>query len=302
MTVADLLCPVLDHLPGRAKAAVWWPVVEWRYGAGTVTQRARAAGSAAVAAIFGTHRSLLFFPGVPSHLGAVLFKVMCLERLHPTTALSAECGRVWQWQDATKVAATDKLPATAVNCRLLDISKSYVEQVFREVFGRETFVDPTTHDGPLVEKSEENARHDGRILQGPVSAHPGKVYQRVIDNVRDGEAEDIRLPVVGGEIPLVYVKRRPLASRFSNANCAVVIVETCDWLSDDEIRQVLEFSERIGLDCGEIDALRDGPDGELYLIDVNTTPFGPPNGLTSRDTRRALALLRPSYKRLIAEH
>jgi hypothetical protein len=33
----------------------------------------------------------------------------------------------------------------------------------------------------------------------------------------------------------------------------------------------------MGLDYGELDVLRDADDGRLYVVDVNTTPFGPVN-------------------------
>lgn len=36
-------------------------------------------------------------------------------------------------------------------------------------------------------------------------------------------------------------------------------------------------SKGIGLDFGELDIIRDNADGGIYIIDVNKTPWGPPN-------------------------
>ena len=141
-------------------------------------------------------------------------------------------------------------------------------------------------------KTDENGRHDGEIVACPTARRPGYVYQRVIDN-REGESVvDIRAPIVDSVIPFVYLKYRPLASRFGNENARVVMRETGEVLRPEEVAQLLEFSARLGLDYGELDVLRDAHDRLLYVIDANSTPTGPPNGLPRRD--RFTALLRLS--------
>ena len=65
-----------------------------------------------------------------------------------------------------------------LNARCRDISKTHVAAVFAEVFGYALAVDPTTHAGPLVEKSDANSTRDGRVLLGPAgparaAARPG---------------------------------------------------------------------------------------------------------------------------------
>ena len=44
--------------------------------------------------------------------------------------------------------------------------------------------------------------------------------------------------------------------------------------SVEEEEAILDLAARIGLDYGEIDVLRDA-DGEIYVVDVNKTPWWP---------------------------
>ena len=86
----------------------------------------------------------------------------------------------------------------------LDISKSTLDRHHQAVFGYGLNVDPTIHEGPMLEKSEGNAVHDGREIQGPLlpaQLRVGKVYQRIIDNrTENGLFEDLRVVVIQGEV------------------------------------------------------------------------------------------------------
>lgn len=55
-----------------------------------------------------------------------------------------------------------------------------------------------------------------------------------------------------------------------------------------EKEKILAFTEKFGLDYGEVDVLRDNDDGRLYVIDVNNTPFGPPKHLPPEQSWQAL--------------
>lgn len=192
----------------------------------------------------------------------------------------------------------DAAPACTINLRCTDISKSAVSQAFEETFGYGIEVDPTTHQGPIVEKSDANARHDGRVIEAPVAQlDPDCVYQHVIDNAHPGGlVEDIRVPVVGASVPFVYLKYRPLESRFSNENSFVLLRERRDVLSDGEVERILSVCASLGLDCGEIDAVRDRTTSRLYVLDVNKTCYGPPNHLRLLDCYRAIWRLARAFE------
>ena len=97
----------------------------------------------------------------------------------------------------------------ALNANIGDTGKRNVARVFAETFGYGTAVDPTSHLGMCVAKSDANSAHDGRVVNCPiVSADPDLAYEVLVDN-RIGQEEvlDLRVSVVGNELPLVYLKR-----------------------------------------------------------------------------------------------
>ena len=115
--------------------------------------------------------------------------------------------------------------ARLVNFGARDVSKSNVARACAAAFNHPLAVDPRTHIGPAVEKSEINAAHDGRIVQCPTQPLPGRVYQRVVDN-RGADlslVEDLRTCTVGGKPVCVFIKRRPVTKRFQNTNSEVLL-------------------------------------------------------------------------------
>ena len=181
------------------------------------------------------------------------------------------------WHDVTFVrpAAVASLPAPTLNARCLDISKSTVDQLWREVSGRGLSLDPLTTSGPMVVKSEENATHDGRIITGTIQERQtGFVYQRLVDTRVGDHFAYLRPVILDGRIVLTYHKRQPLDDRFGS-HPRTWIAER-DVFSVEEEKALLDLAARIGLDYGEIDVLRDA-DGEIYVVDVNKTPSRPLN-------------------------
>lgn len=179
-----------------------------------------------------------------------------------------------------------------INAGCLDTSKSRVASVFEAVSGRALAVDPAIHDGPYVDKSEANGAHDGVVRTAPTPAAPGRAYQRLIDTVAaDGCVEDLRCPTVGGEIPVVFLKRRPVADRFANHNCDVQLLDPDAVFSAAERRLIKQFCAAFGLDWGGLDVLRDRMTGELWIVDVNKTDMGPPIALPLADKMTAVRRL-----------
>lgn len=182
--------------------------------------------------------------------------------------------------------------AHVLNFDCTDISKSRVAAAFEKVSGHSLAVDPVTFYGRMVEKSELNAAHDGRILEGPLDAAiEGKTYQRLIDNeIPDGLVEDLRACLVGGKPVVVFRKRRPLERRFLNENVQVLLDEPRNCYTPEEISIIEAFAAEIGLDWGGVDVLRDRASGKIFIVDANKTDMGPPVamrlGAKLRATRR----------------
>lgn len=211
----------------------------------------------------------------------------------------------FMFEDAThgRAAAGHDLPVINAACR--DVSKSRVAAVFEQVSGRALGLDPQTWSGPMVAKSEANGAHDGRIVQGPCNAEPGRVHQRLIDTVApDGMVEDLRCPTVNGEVATVFLKRRPAASRFANANAEVRELDPQDVFDDGERALIKDFCQAFGLDWGGVDVLRERASGAIWIVDANKTDMGPPTALPLKQklasARSIGAALRAYCERRIA--
>lgn len=211
---------------------------------------------------------------------------------------------VFQFED--KTTTTNVIPQTKPGARLVnfecnDISKSTVAAAFEAAAGYSLAVDPSTYDGPMVEKSEKNACHDGRIIEGPMDPIPGKSYQRLIDNeIAGGRVEDIRPVICGGKIGIVFLKRRPISRRFMNENSEVEMTTSEKCLSPEEIRIVERFAEEIGLEWGGVDVLRDRHSGKIFIVDANKTDMGPPIALKLGDKLKSTRYMARAFARAFA--
>ena len=205
---------------------------------------------------------------------------------------AASADIVMQFDDSTET--DNSIPTVKEGARLLnfccdDISKTTVAHAFERASGYSLAVDPTTHQGRMVEKSELNAAHDGRVLEGPLDEPlPGKTYQRLVDNeIEGGLVEDLRCCIVAGSPVIVFRKRRPLERRFLNENVQVLLDEPRNCYTADEIGVIERFAAEIGLDWGGVDVLRDRSTGRIYIVDANKTDMGPPVALKLASKLRA---------------
>ena len=161
--------------------------------------------------------------------------------------------------------------ALTINGECRDITKTRVAEVFEDVFGYALAVDPTTHRGRMVCKSEGNGTHDGHIVSGPCAAREGWVYQRVIETENAGYVTDLRCPTVFGKLAVVCRKRRETERRFDNYNADCELLEPKEVFSAEELAKITDFCAAMRLDWGGLDILRDRTDGRIYIVDVNKT-------------------------------
>jgi len=179
-----------------------------------------------------------------------------------------------------------------VNGPCTDISKSPVAQVFQSVFGYSLSLDPSQTRGPYLEKGEDNGIHDAKIRDTPTDPKPGRVYQKLIDNrTSDGTVLDYRCPTVFGDIPLVFLKERPVGKRFANMNSRVRLTSPAACFSAEELSLIKRFCRTMHLDWGGLDILRDAADGRIYIVDVNKTDMGPPLALPIKEKLSAVKTL-----------
>ena len=259
------------------------------------------------------HKTVLFYPQYPSKR-SVLYKLLGILDFNRTNNPNQEYQLVVNWEDTTfrqKFALLDEISASKeiVNYRCSDISKKRVDDVFKEVFGYGTRVNPELYTGKLLQKNDLNAQHDGIELTGPVTNPRNDcIYQIIINNKFDENfVEDIRVPVIGNSLPVAYLKYKPVSRRYGSFltshdfNKDTEIVEPASVFSEEEIQKIKAFTSRFGLDYGELDILRNRDDGKIYIIDANNTPTGPSH--LDKETRtRVLLLLAETFKREFIEN
>mgnify|MGYP001800027900 CR=1 FL=1 len=203
----------------------------------------------------------------------------------------SEADIVFQFDDTTTALHAppkSKPGAKLVNFGCHDISKSNVAEAFERAAGYNLLVDPRTYTGTMVEKSEKNACHDGRILEGPIEPVADKTYQVLVDNeIPGGLIEDLRCCICGGEPAIVFRKRRPIGRRFLNENAEVLLDAPKNCYTEDEIAVISRFADEIGLEWGGVDVLRDNASGKIYIVDANKTDMGPPVALKLGDKLKA---------------
>jgi len=165
--------------------------------------------------------------------------------------------------------------AVQINHRVDDISKDHVAGVFEDVFGYAIRIDPMTHTGPAIRKSNVNGTHDGIVIDCPIDVSELSVdhtYQRLVDSTFNGKtSEDLRIAYVLGKIALVYHKHKPLDDRFGTDYLSVDVKTASDVFSPKEVRLISLFCEKMGLDFGAVDVMRDKHDDRIYIVDVNKT-------------------------------
>lgn len=208
---------------------------------------------------------------------------------------------VMQFDDST---VTNNTPpetpsnATLVNFDCNDISKTLIGDIFEKAAGYDLAVDPSTFTGAMVEKSELNGAHDGRIVVGPMDPIEGKTYQRLIDNeIAGGMVEDLRTCIVAGEPIIVYRKRRLRERRFMNENEEVLLDRIEKVFTKSEIEIIRRFAAGINLDWGGIDVLRDKNTGKIHIVDANKTDMGPPIALPIGGKLRATRRMAKAFSK-----
>jgi hypothetical protein len=258
---------------------------------------------------------ILFAPDYPDREMYALSAIMHRLDYTATRRVEDAFDAAMLWRDATAIQAPAKLEAVAarapvLNLRCLDIGKTRVEAKFRAVFGYDSLVDPRIYEGLCIRKANENARRLDTVVKCPIEEPDSTfVYQKLIDATVDGVQIEYRVPVILGEIPVVYRVGTdlpgdgPLKTR---RRLPPQPIEPEAVFDAGERRRLLDFAARMGLDVGDLDVLRARADGRLYVLDANRTPagFGMLNPFNWRMDERARALdaLAESFDRRLRAH
>lgn len=259
-------------------------------------------GVVAAAARLGRRRRLLIWYAPERPRPWYLLRGVALWAGIGVAGSASAADAAFYFDDVTRAEPPAADAPKRFNFACADISKSHVATVFETVFGYPLRVDPMTATGPIVEKSETNGVHDGRIVAAPIPARAGRVYQRLIDTTDDrGFGYDLRTPCVGGSPVVVWVKTKPAGERFAIHNRKAVLRDPTEVFSPPELEAIRGFNARMGLDWGGLDILRDRANGKIYIVDVNKTDVGPVIALSWRDKITSMGRLATALEALITD-
>jgi hypothetical protein len=241
---------------------------------------------------------VLFSPCLPGVFDYTIVKICERLGLRRKADLTEKTVIAVQWKDSSIVEPIPPISGLRIiNHKCIDITKRAVQTKFAEIFGYALAADPAIPGNRIVRKSNLNATHDGVIFDTPVQAEPGYVYETLIHNqISERFVEDIRVPVIGSQIPFIYLKRRPIEIRFTDKQSFVerTVPENC--FSAPEIELIKIFVESMGADFCELDILRDWKSGLIYIVDVNKTPYSSVMKLSFLEKMRAVDKLATAFE------
>ena len=226
-------------------------------------------------------RNVVFFPSpIDAFLPREIYVAwkalrMCGVRICDTGSSDTDLAIAWhpstQYDLDADTFSKYRVRHAVVNAGCTDIRKSRVDRAFEAVFGYGLPIDPLTHQGVILRKSERNGPHDAVLLDGPLqSVEEGYVYQRLVTYAS------------------VYVNYRPVDNRFQPLPVASAYCSPTEAFSAAERENISRFCGLMGLDFGALDVLRDS-DGRMYICDCNNTPTGPSEKLSRSDQLRVSA-------------
>jgi hypothetical protein len=227
-------------------------------------------------------RSIFYHPRQP----AEFHKVEFMRRLAGWDLADSPEAADWcvLHQDATWITLPEddpwaELSTTWINGRCRDISKRKVERVFEAVFGYPLEIDPLTHNGYCLRKSDKNYVKDAVVLECPIPSSEFDerfVYERLVDSrIPQLGITELCASIVGGVV--VTVRRWIHPDWFSRRYLSRAILDEVAVMPDSvfsqqELENIATFCGAMGLDLGELNIMRDRDDGQIYIFDVNNTP------------------------------
>ena len=225
---------------------------------------------------------ILFYPHALVTFAEAYCIIKKLGIIHTNNVNDKEIGLAFYWNTTTisqypKELVTLENAGIKVLNKIPDVSKECVDRVFQSVFGYSSLINPETHRGNCVKKTNTQAVHDGVMQMCPCKAEPKFIYQRIIDSrLTNEKVYDLRTIIVNRKIVQVTMLVKGVEGCFGRTKAGnKVSVFTCQTLdpnkcySKEEIGLIETFAEKFGCDLAHLDIVRNNYDGKLFILDVN---------------------------------
>lgn len=153
-----------------------------------------------------------------------------------------------------------------INMGCYDISKSKLNRIFDNIL-----VDPSNYNGLMVEKSEMQGTHDGKVIQGPIpkailDLQKNRSYQKYIDTLQDDGNYICYRTYFSGQID--FIMKKYSLGQFRPNYTKLELVTAEDTYTPEQIKWINEKCDVFGLELGELDILKDKK-GEIFVVDIN---------------------------------
>jgi glutathione synthase/RimK-type ligase-like ATP-grasp enzyme len=97
----------------------------------------------------------------------------------------------------------------------------------------------------------------------------------------------------------VYLKFKTKKYRFTNKAHRATLHTPEELFSAEEIQHIEKYAAAMKVDFCEFDILRHKGNQKIYIIDVNKTPYGPPDPLAKKDKAMAIKKLSDAFMQMI---
>lgn len=203
----------------------------------------------------------------------------------------------------TKITIHKALPAKSnlacINAGCTDISESHVAGVFEGIFGYPLALSSRSFATDALDSEKTYGALCGGLIAHSKGMQPNRICQHPSDGSGKEFAEEMRIPCVGGEPILAFVKRRPKSACLVDRE-SVSLEAIEEKLSEDEQTNIRTFIREIKLDWGGLNIERENSCNRLYILDVSKTDMLP-RGLPFVDKMDASRRLGAALQKLVRD-
>lgn len=225
---------------------------------------------------------ILFYPQKPKKPSSKMKKIVEYAKLKITCNPGDSYDRVVYWSYHKTSKEPDKALKELmqhyriINIGGLDITKSRVEQVQKEIFGYNAIIDPFTYEGEMVEKAEMQCGHRlHRVVTNIDVPKDGYIYCRLLDNrLDDYNCVYYRYFIYGDKITHTNITTVPIENRLKGGMSGKIeTVRGCEGITPEEQAKIIEYTRSYRTEITELDVIRDR-DQRIYVTDNNNVPGG----------------------------